>query len=316
VISSRRRLVVSMIATVAGAFALPALAEASTGVLSGSLGGQAASDQFGVVSAVNAQGVIEAMGTTTGQGGFTLRLPPGVYVVIGDAATAKGAVLDATGAPVRVRAGRRVREHPKLGKDKYAKGRPAETNVGASPFAADLARPIAHADDGPIVESRPLPHNAVVSALPMPLGYRIPEPGFEEGPDRAGLVLNHFFAQCAPKGVRFVDTSPEFVKFAQQESAMQKAGTLSKSTPFSFHPIRPTYQLNGLMDIDANDGNHTPELTIDLELEKLPVTQAGATLGEAEGETQASMGEPLDDSFVTSTLLSYTDLLAAQACPG
>jgi hypothetical protein len=70
------------------------------------------------------------------------------------------------------------------------------------------------------------------------------------------------------------------------------------------------------MDIDENGGDHTPELNIDLELLKLPVTAPGATLGQAEGETEAGMGETLDDSFVTSTLLSYADLLAAQACPG
>jgi len=304
-----------IVATV-GTMAIPSLADAGTGALSGSLAGQAASDQFGVVSAVNAQGVIEAMGATSSKGTFTLKLPPGVYVVIGDAVTAKGKVLDATGAPIRVRAGHHVTEHPKLRKDKYAKGRTAATDLGASPFASDLATPFAHIADAPTVASRPLPHTAVVTALPMPLGYRIPEPGFEEGPDRSGIVLNHFFTPCSKEGVRFVNTSPEFVKFAEQESALQKAGMLSKSTPFSFHPIRPTYELSDLMDINDDDGNNTPELSIDLGIIKLPATQAGATLGEAEGVTLAGMGETLDDSFVTSTLLSYADLLAAQACHG
>jgi hypothetical protein len=316
VISSRRRLVISVIAAAAGALTLPALAEAGTGVLSGSLAGQAGSDQFGVVSAVNAQGVIEAMGTTSSRGAFTLKLPPGVYVVIGDAATADGTVQDATAAPIRVRAGHRVSEHPKLRKDKYAKGRPAVSNLDPAAFTANLGAPIADSNEPPAVESKPLPHKAVVSATPMPLGYRIPEPGFEEGPDRAGIVLNHFFSQCSPEGVTFVDTSPEFVAFAKQESAMQKAGMLSSSTPFSYRPIRPTYQLTDLMDIDANGGDHVPELNIDLVLAKLPVTAPGATLGQAEGATEAGMGVTLDDSFVTSTLLSYTDQLASQACPG
>ena len=284
------------------ALATPA-ALASSGQIVGRLMGLPASTQFAFVRAVNASGVIVAATHANSTGSYTLRVKPGVYVVIGDAATTGGRVLEATGVPVRVRAGRKSHDKTPLHRDKFAKGHPA---------AADPPQLLAHAA---AVASRPLPRKAVVTVVsPTLVNNDNFDPPLAEGPDRTEIIANHFVSKCTARGVIVVDTSPEFLKFAHQEAALQRAGMLSPQTPFRFKPIKPQYQIGAGSFIPKDESGFLPTYSIDISIDKLPLGQVGGTLG-VNDSSFTNGGDPIDDSFINATLSTQTEALAAQACP-
>ena len=65
--------------------------------IAGKLTGLSSGSQYAVVMAVNAQGVISGLSSVGPGGSYSLSVKPGVYVVIGEAATASGHPMDATG---------------------------------------------------------------------------------------------------------------------------------------------------------------------------------------------------------------------------
>ncbi len=302
-----KRIVCGAVAAAASALAACALATpaalASSGQIVGRLMGLPASTQFAFVRAVNASGVIVATTQADGTGSYTLRVNPGVYVVIGDAATAGGHVLEATGVPVRVRAGRSSHDKTPVRSDRFAKGHPA---------AVDPSQLFTHAA---AIASRPLPRKAVVTVVsPTLVNNNNFDPPLAEGPDRTEIIANHFVSTCSARGVIVVDTSPEFLKFAQQEAALQRAGMLSPQTPFRFQPIKPQYQIGAGSFIPKNESGFLPTYSIDISIDKLPLGQVGGTLG-VDDSSFTNGGEPIDDSFINTTLSTQTEALAAQACP-
>ncbi len=275
---------------------------ARSGVIAGKLTGLSSGSQYAVVMAVNAQGVISGLSTVGPGGSYSLSVRPGVYVVIGESATASGHPMDATGAPTRVRAGRRVHERTPLRKDKTG----PKKNFAPDDSTARIAT----------VAGAPLPRDAVLTFQAYPTGDENTGVG-DLGPDRQGVIADHMYAPCTKHGAVLVDTSPEFVNFAKQEAALQRAGKLSSSTPFSFHPIKPQYTTQGAANILDNNSGPTPDFPTvnqDISILKLPGTQPGATVDEGNDDF-ADMNPPLDDSFITSTLITEVGALSAVACP-
>jgi hypothetical protein len=274
----------SLAAVTVALLAASSTAFARSGVIAGKLTGLSSGSQFAVVTAVNAQGVIAGMAAVGPGGSYSLSVKPGVYVVIGDTASTSGHPMEATGAPVRVRPGRHVRERTPLRKDKTG----PKKNFAPDDSTARIAT----------VAGSALPRGAVLTFQAYPTGDENTNVG-DLGPDRQGVIANQMYAPCTKHGVVLVNTSPEFVTFAKQESALQRAGKLNSSTPFSFHPIKPQYTTSGGAVILDNNTGPTPDF---------PTVAEG-------NDDFADMNPPLDDSFITSTLITEVGALSAVACP-
>ncbi len=184
-------------------------AQAATGTLTGSVGGIPSGASAEVVQAVNPQGVIGAVGTVNAAGTYTLALAPGAWLVTGSALSGDSA-LTALSPPVQVRAHHRTRG------------------------------PQAHLKAIAAAVKRGLPAGSVVAVAPIFLTDER-GPVFNLKPEYTGLVTNDLFAHCASRGIRFIDTSEAFRKFAQQELALSRAGRLA--TPFDYRPIAPQYRI-------------------------------------------------------------------------
>jgi hypothetical protein len=182
-------------------------AQAATGTLTGSVSGAPSGASTEVVEAVNPQGVIGGVATVTPAGAYTLALAPGTWVVTGSALSGDSP-LTAASPPVRV--GAHHRTHGSTAHLKAA----AAAKRGLPPGTIVTVRPIF------VLDAR--------AGLDLKLDY-------------TALVTNDLFSHCASRGITFVDTSEAFLKFAQQELALSRAGRLA--TPFVYRPIAPQYRI-------------------------------------------------------------------------
>jgi hypothetical protein len=276
----------------------PATGLAATGKLTGKLSGLPAHAQFATVRAVDARGVIVGMSSASSSGAYSLSVKPGVYVVIGKAADSKGNVLDATGAPARVRSGRKTTEHTSLHVDHKSPGRAASASRVSPPASAAAGT---------------LSKGTVLTFKPFTTQNDNFSPPFVEGPDRADVIAAQMFRPCTSRGVIQVDTSPEFVAFAKQEAALQRAGRLNPATPFVFHPIKPTAQTNGGAVILKTGTGSSPLPTVDVSIgvsnlaTKMFVGSVNDHFPDPDG--------PVDDTFITQSVIKQAKLLASQVCP-
>lgn len=114
-----------------------------------------------------------------------------------------------------------------------------------------------------------------------------------------------------------VDTSPEFTAFAKQEAALQRAGRLDPRTPFAFHPIKPQFSTNGdTVIVKLGNGSHPgiPTLTQDIFTIDHPEAKLHHSVG-VENSDFLSFNGPVDDTFITATLITQANKLAGEECP-
>jgi hypothetical protein len=185
-----------------------ASADAANGTLTGTLTGIPAEASADVVEAVSPQGVIGGVGTVGASGAYSLSLPTGTWLVTASALSGDSP-LTALAPPLRVRAGHKARGH-------------------AAPLKASQAA------------TRGLRAGSVVTIAPIVVQDERP-PVVDGRIDYTGLVTNILFSRCATRGIKFVDTSETFRKYAQQELALSRAGRLA--TPFEYKPIKPQYRV-------------------------------------------------------------------------
>jgi hypothetical protein len=231
-----RRLTVLCVALCALVGAVVARA-ATTGTVSGSASGLPASAVPEGVQAINPKGEIGAVGPLSAGGKYSLKLAPGAWIIETSSLGPHGP-LTSLGAPVRVRAHRTTRAKP-------APVKAEATGAGK------------------------LKRGSVLTVGTIELAD---ERNFTTGTASlfvTSTVTNDLFHACSSRGITFVDTSQTFLKFAQQESRLSRAGQLS--TPFAFHPIQPQFQ------VDPDSGNQaenaagavTPEeMTMRLEVDR------------------------------------------------
>lgn len=131
-----------VVATLLGLAAAAPAAAASSGKIVGRLTGLPAHAQFAAVRAVDARGVIAAVGQASSAGAYSLSVKPGVYVVMGEAANNGTRAFSATGVPARVRAGKRTTATTRLHFDRSASGRSAEVPLFAHAAAGGVNAPL------------------------------------------------------------------------------------------------------------------------------------------------------------------------------
>lgn len=206
-------------------FAIAPAAHARTGTLTGSIGKVPENTAVAAVEAVDPHGRIGAVTTPSASGRFRLSVPPGTYVVASSAAGDEASSSSFT-RPRPVRAGKRTGVHGKLKPD----SRPA---------------PAAHAL---------LPKGAVLTVTGLGLtDNRVSPPALT---DLRELLLEDLFGACTSAGYVFVDTSPQFVEFAQQETALSASGRLA--LPYEYHPLRPQYEIFGDENVNRKDFAEAP----------------------------------------------------------
>ncbi|MBS0550500.1 MAG: hypothetical protein JSR24_22305 [Proteobacteria bacterium] len=200
--------------------ALAPRAEAGTGTLTGTIGKVPKSAAVAVVEAVDPRGRIGAVATPSASGAFHLSVPSGTYVVASSAAGEETS-LSSFARPRPVPAGKRTRVHAKLEPER----RPAAPSRGL------------------------LPKGAVLTVTGLGLtDNRVSPPAFT---DLRELFLQDLFGPCTRAGYVFVDTSPQFVEFAEQETALSASGRLA--LPYEYHPLRPQYEIFGDENVNQKD---------------------------------------------------------------
>ncbi|HVO55207.1 MAG TPA: hypothetical protein VMT37_12425 [Solirubrobacterales bacterium] len=241
-----RSLCAVLAVVVAVALAAPAVAAAGGTRIAGTLTGLPKKADLAAVEAVDPRGQIGGVDLVGGGGAFSLAVKPGTYVLASSAIEGEDE-LAGFGPAKKVRRGAKVRDHSKL-----------------KPLARSAA-----------AGSRALLRRGSVLTV---TGFEFTDNSTD--PDVVhqlrSQLLNDLFRRC--EDYVFVDTSPEFVKFAQQESALSRAGKLS--TPFQYRPIPPQYEIFGsasfererfLLELTATTTAHqgVPNAPTDLEV-KLP----------------------------------------------
>jgi hypothetical protein len=164
------------------------------------------------VEAVNAHGVIGAIGPLTGSGSYRLTVPAGTWIFVGSAASADDPFTSLS-APVRVRA--------------HGSARAPSARAKQEASAASAARR--------------LKRGSVVTVDRVTLEDERDFTGPPSYPDYTATVTNDLFRACAARGITFVDSSATFLSFARQESNLSRSGRLA--TPFAFHAIRWKYEV-------------------------------------------------------------------------
>jgi hypothetical protein len=279
--------------------ASPALA--ASGTIVGRLTGLPAKPQFALFRAVDARGVIVGFARASSTGAYSLSVKPGVYAVIGSAANSTTRGFDAT-ALVRVRAGRRTRPKTRLHAHR------ASTSARSSDLSAHSAA--APPPPPPVALSTLHRGNVLTSDLTE---TEFPNTHGLQPPDRRAVVLFHFFAPCTRRGVILVDTSPEVLQYIKQEANLQRAGRLDPGTPFHPHLIKPQFSVTGETVVQNPEVFPMPTLDQVMDVRDLRKTQGANIAG---GDIQFSTaGEPIDDNFITATLISASDTVAGLACP-
>ena len=124
-------------------------------------------------------------------------------------------------------------------------------------------------------------------------------------------VTNDLFHACASRGITFVDTSETFLKFAQQESRLSRAGRLS--TPFAFHPVHPQFQVDpdsGNQSSNAAGAITAQDMTIRLEVDR-----AGTQFAVVQGPNlDQEFSSPPDDADIMTVVHREDAALAAKMC--
>jgi hypothetical protein len=251
----------------------------TTGTVSGSASGLPASAVPEGVQAISPKGEIGAVGSLSAAGKYSLKLAPGAWIIETSSLGPHGP-LTSLGAPVRVRAHGTTR------------AKPAPVKAEAS-GAGKLKR------------------GSVVTVGTIELAD---ERDFTVGTSSlfvTSTVTNDLFHACSSRGITFVDTSETFLKFAQQESRLSRAGQLS--TPFAFHPIQPQFQVDpdsGNQSENAAGALTTQDMTIRLELDR-----AGTQDGFIQGPNlDQEFSSPPDDADIMSVVHREDAALAAKMC--
>ena len=275
-----RRLTVLCVALCALIGAVVARA-ATTGTVSGSASGLPASAVPEGVQAINPKGVIGAVGPLSAAGAYSLKLAPGDWIIETSSLGPHGP-LTSLGAPVRVRARGTTR------------AKPAPVKAEAS-GAGKLKR-------GAVVTVRTI-------VLADERDFTVGTSDFPV----TSTVTNDLFHACASRGITFVDTSETFLKFAQQESRLSRAGRLS--TPFAFHPVQPQFQVDpdsGNQSSNAAGAITAQDMTIRLEVDR-----AGTQFAVVQGPNlDQEFSNPPDDADIMSVVHREDAALAAKMCGG
>lgn len=199
----------SLMALLAGTCA--STVEASDGRIGGSIGSVPQGALFPAVMAVSPQGKIGAVALASSSGSFNLAVPSGTYVLASSANEGETS-LSAFSAPERIKAGHTVKVKSKI-----------------------KLRAKAAASHGL------LPSGAIVTVPSFEFTNNLLSP--PELSQLRNLLINDLFEPCTKAGIVFVDTSPEFVKFAKQEKALSAAGMLA--VPYEYKPLKPQYEITG-----------------------------------------------------------------------
>jgi hypothetical protein len=273
-----RRLTLLCVALCALAGAVVARA-ATTGTVSGSASGLPASAVPEGVQAINAKGEIGAVGPLSATGTYSLKLAPGAWIIETSSLGPHGP-LTSLGAPVRVRAHHATRAKP--------------APVKAEATGAGKLKRGSVVTIGTIVLADERDFTVGTSDVPV-----------------TSTVTNDLFRACASRGITFVDTSETFLKFAQQESRLSRAGRLG--TPFAFHPVQPQFQ------VDPDSGNESSnaagvisaqDMTIRLELDR-----AGTQFAVVQGPNlDQDFSSSPSDADIMSVVHKEDAALAAKMC--
>ena len=248
-----------LLAVMLAAAALSQAAGAATGSIGGTLRGLPGSADYGAVEAIDPSGQIEGVDLASPSGSFELKLPPGDYVLAGSGTTESDS-FSSFSPPKQVGKGKKVSLAPKLGS---TAARAAAAGEGLVPKGSIMAMEgvLFSVGDGPTLN----------------LG---------------SLVLNDLFRACSKRGLTFVDVSPEFVRFAQQEKALSASGKLA--TPFEYRPLKPQYLILGVGKVTTPEGHGEP-FKYDFELNL--ATSAHLGVNAAATEVQSSSSSYDFDAF-------------------
>lgn len=194
--------------------AVAASAWAAAGKVAGSVGGLPAHGLHEGVEAVNAQGVIGAVGNLSARGSYDLSLAPGAWIVVASAVSGHDQTLAAFDPPVLVRSGHTAHAHH------------ARVKVQANVAAAQRLPPGSVVSVDPILIEDQRTCDGQLSCANL---------------DYTATAINDLFRACGARGITFVDTSASFLKFAQQESGLSRSGRLA--VPFTYRPLAPKYEV-------------------------------------------------------------------------
>jgi hypothetical protein len=260
---------------------------AKDGTVRGTLTGIPQGSAFTAITAVNGRGEVGGIGNASPAGRYSLTLAPGTWLLAG----ATGSPYQppaVTGADafsvVRVRAGRST-----TGKTLPV----SATAAAASPAAALKLKP------GSVVTVPFVGMEDFRPAAPNGTNY-----------DFTSVAQNELFRLCSSHGIVFADTSPEFTKFARQESNLSASGRLA--TPFTYRPIKPQYTV-GTVDQGLEQGY--VEMGLNIRPTNSPDSFAvvHAQWGSVPESTSPNAPIP-SDGDVVSTVQAAARKLAAKVC--
>jgi hypothetical protein len=251
-------------------------AGASTGTIAGKLGALPKSADFGAVEAVDSRGRIDDVALSSDSGAYSLKVAPGSYVLV-SSGSSESSSFSSFSPPKAVRKGTKVKLSPKLKSTPLA--RAASAGKGLIPKGSVLSIEGIH--------------------------WHV-----EEGPEQniSSLALNDLYRTCSSKGMVFVDTSPEFVKFASQERALSLAGKLS--TPFEYRPLAPQYFVLGIGAVEKPSAAGEA-LKYDLELNLATSSHQGVNAAQVEVQRTAPS---YDFEIFREMLAEASAQFAAKVC--
>lgn len=263
------------LAILAALLAVPAGAGAATGTLAGTLRAFPDDADFGVVEAVDPRGRIDGVEAVRPSGAFSLKLPPGPYLLAASGGSESHAYESFSPAK-EVDAGKKTKTSPKLEAVPLARAKPGK---GLIPKGSILG-----------VEGVLLTVNGSIT---LPIG---------------SLILNDLYRACIKKGMVFVDISPKFIEAATRERALFEAGKLS--TPFDYRPLTPQYLLLGVVGVQAPE--HPGErYSYDFELNLATASHQGVNAA----ATEVTATAPEYDFDVVRSLASQVSAqFAAKVC--
>jgi len=250
----------------------------------GTLTGIPQGSAFTAITAVNQRGEIGAVGTAGPTGRYSLSLAPGTWLVAGS--TGSPYQPPATAGPhafsvVRVRAGRSTSRQT--------------LPVGAAAGAAAAVK----LKPGSVVTVPFVGMEDFRPAAPNGTNY-----------DFTSVVENDLFRLCSAHGIVFSDTSPEFTRFARQESNLSASGRLA--TPFTFRPIKPQYTV-GTLDQDLEQGH--VEMGLDIRPTNSPDSFAVVHAQWGSASRSSAPNAPIPtDADVLATVEAAARKLAAKVC--
>ncbi len=224
------RTVLLTLVLVAATLACCGPAQGASGTLAGTLKGLPGAAAAPTVRAVQAtSGEILADARLGASRAYRVSVPAGVYLLVGDARSARGVPYEAIGHAVRIGSGtaRRV------------------------PLTA------ARAAAAPVARTASLAPGAVVTVNGVVVnaerGAGIPNLSLD------GAVLGQVFDACSAEGVRFVDTERRVVDAIQAEQDLRDSGRSQET--WQYNPIAPQYKLAGEGTASA-DGQVTVVLNL------------------------------------------------------